>query len=319
MMLLRRMHATALDQVASAARRGLARLSAMQTADGSFPLARHDGKGPPRQCHGLFSTLAVLLAVGDQLHQDNRDAALEFVVDQRRADGMWEFDPALRIPFDSDVVSCALAALARYAHPIACPASADLLRSFWRGDGGPFMTWGDAPQQWRQRDRDDAVVNCNILLALNALGVPPTAVERRAVIDLVNRSTKGTRYYCSATNIAYAARRAGLPAEVIDPRMFARPRRSAGALASAQWLSAVVQWDSKAVARVLAAQTAAGEWPAEDWCQGAGSDRWASAAVTTALCIEGLQTSAAVRTGARRQAYWFSRFLSWSSPRRLAD
>ena len=262
----------------------------MQIPDGSFPLSYHDGARTPRPCHGLFSTLTVLLAVGDLLPADARSKAIAYVVKQRGADGLWMFDPELPIPSDSDDTACALAALAQYAHSSA--GDADLLRSFWRADGGPFLTWRDAPQEWLQRNRDDAVVNCNVLFALRALGAPPAASESRAVLELANRSLEGTRYYCSRATIVYAAKRAGLPLESIHHRLRARPSRSEGFLPAAQWLTAIGRWDDRAIAHILSAQSANGAWPAEDWCRGVGAERWGSAAVSTALCVEGLRVVA---------------------------
>jgi hypothetical protein len=307
-------------EVALAVRRGLEQLAAMQMPDGSFPLTHHNGRSPARQCHGLFSTLSILLALGDLLPPDVRSKALEFVAGQRSQDGTWHYDPDLKIPADSDTTACAVAALARYGHPIGGQASADLLRSFWRSDGGPFLTWRDAPQQWLQRDRDDAVVNCNVLLALRALGATPSALEYRAVIDLVNRSAKGTRYYCSWTSLGYAARRAGFPEAAINPRLLARPRHSDGVLPTAEWLSAVRRWDGGAVTRILSAQSAAGEWKSEDWCRDVGIRRWGSAAVTTALCVEALHTAAAAaQARPPRLGFRLPSLRSWPGRRQRPD
>lgn len=291
-----------------AIRSGLAQLAAMQMPDGSFPLSHHDGTRPPRPCHGLFSTLTVLLATGDLLPADSRSAAIAYVIEQRRADGLWMFDPDLPIPADSDCLACALAALARNAHAFAASADVDLLRSFWRADDGPFLTWQDAPGEWLHRNRDDAVVNCNVLLALRALGAPPIPLETRAVLELVNRSVRGTRYYCSPATIVYAARRAGLPMDSIDHRLRARPPRE-GVLPEAQWLSAIGQWDDQAIAHVLSAQSASGAWASEDWFRGVGADRWGSAAVSTALCVEGLR--AAARAVCARSSRRIFAWLRW--------
>jgi hypothetical protein len=285
-------------EVDSAIRSGLARLAAMQMPDGSFPLSYHDGAQAPRPCHGLFSTLTVLLAVGDLLPADSRSMAIAYVVKQRGADGLWTFDPGLPIPSDSDDTACALAALAQYAHSGA--GDADLLRSFWRADGGPFLTWREAPQEWLQRNRDDAVVNCNVLFALGALGAPPNAAETRAVLELINRSLQGTRYYCSRATIVYAARRAGLPMESLHRRLRARPPSGENVLPAAQWLTAIGRWDDRAIAHVLSAQSGDGAWAAEDWCRGVGSERWGSAAVSTALCVEGLRAVARTASAPRR-------------------
>jgi hypothetical protein len=264
----------------------------------------------------LFSTLSVLLAVGDLLPPHSRTRAIEFIVANRRVDGTWTFDPEMPIPPDSDDTACALAVLARYAPRAAGAGSADLLRSFWREDNGPFATWRDVPQQWQQTDRDDAVVNCNVLLALHALGEPPTAIEIQAVIGLINRSTKGTRYYCSPITIGYSARRAAVPLASIQPRLLARPRLDKGVLPTAQWLSAVRKWDLGAVAHVLATQSAEGSWDAENWCRDVRSGRWGSAAVSTALCIEGLHAAAsAAQTEPPRRIFPALRLFSrqgWS-------
>jgi len=284
-------------QAGTAVERGVAALLALQDPGGSFPLLQRDAKTMWRHCHTLFSTVTVVLAAGSLLPRESVSRAVNFVLRCRRSDGLWEFDPAYGIPPDADDTACAIAALARYADGYVGARDAELLRSFWRADGGPFQTWRGSGM-WAQRDRDDPVVNCNIMLALARVGAPPTPEERSAVHRLVQQSAGGCRYYCSLTTIAYAAQRAGLPLHALPAGLVARPRSQSGVLPSAQWLSAAGRWDAQLIAHVIGAQSPDGSWPTEPWFTGAGNPVpvWGSRAVSTALCIEALQAALAAGT-----------------------
>jgi hypothetical protein len=118
-----------------------------------------------------------------------------------------------------------------------------------------LLAAGRGTGTWSQRDRDDAVVNCNVLHALATLGVPGTATEIAAVQRLVQQSVGGCRYYCSSATIGYAARRAGLPLGALPAGLVARPRPGNEVLRSAQWLSTVRRWDMDLIAGLLAAQS----------------------------------------------------------------
>jgi hypothetical protein len=268
---------------------GLSALQSMQEGDGSFPLFQRSEQTAWRACGPLFSTLSVLLAAGSMMREGVRMRAVDFVYRNRRRDGLWEFDPTFGIPPDADDTACALTVAARHDRARVNASDAALLRSFWRTDGGPFQSWrGD--KSWSGRDRDDAVVNCNVVLALQELGAPASAQETKAVLDLIRASEAGCRYYCSPITIAYAARRAGLSLATLPASLAARPSAE-GLLPTAQWLSLCRRWDEDAVERVLAAQTADGSWPIEAWFTGAGTPKpvWGSQAISTALCLEALK------------------------------
>jgi hypothetical protein len=265
---------------------GVSALVAMQRRDGSFPLLHWGKRSWARECFPLFSTIAVILAAGALLPQNALARAVEFVLQCRRPDGLWDFDPKLGLPPDSDCTACALAIIARHGSEAPDASEVTCLRSFWRHPNGPFTTWA-ADGEWGERERDDAVVNCNILFALTALGARPSARERSAVASLVGQSTAGCRYYCSASTIAYSAVRAGLAAQDLPSSLTTRPSLG-GVLPMAQWLSTTASPDGDAVDFILSRQAADGRWRREEWLGRPGHGRWGSDAVSTALCIEGL-------------------------------
>jgi hypothetical protein len=281
-------------QAKTSLQRGISKLASMQQPDGGFPVYRRAGGRRWHDCHALFSTLTVLLATGDLLPESALARAVNFVLHCRRSDGTWEFDRSLGIPADSDDTACALAVLARYGTGLVDAADASLLRSFWLPDGGPFQTWNSGGE-WASRQRDDAVVNCNVILALRALGSPPGDDEVGAVVELIRRSEGGCRYYCSPVTITYAASRAGVPLDMLPSGLFKRPAAGKTVLPTAQWLSFSQRWDQAAVGHLLAAQGPDGEWATEPWFTGAGRPVpvWGSPAVSTALCIEALQCALA--------------------------
>lgn len=278
---------------------GLSALVSMQKPDGSFPVYQRVRFKPWWECHPLFSTTSVLLAVADLLPLDNISRAIGFVLDSRRKDQTWEYAPDFGIPADSDDTACSLAVLARYDKNLVKASDVDLLRSFWRSDGGPFQTW-KASGYWSNRDRDDAVVNCNILLALKELGSQPTDDEKEAVYRLINNNRNGTRYYCSPLTIGYAAQRAGLDIDTLPSQVTNRPKSKRLVLPMAQWLSIFQQWDADMVANILAAQSHDGHWLAENWFRAVGKPPpvWGSPAISTALCIEALhKVSKTIKSG----------------------
>jgi hypothetical protein len=266
---------------------GLAALVRMQLPDGSFALFTGSRSTGWRPCGRLFSTAYVMLTAGRLLPHGNIARAVQFIRTQRRPDGLWEYDPALRIPPDSDSTACALAALALHGDPVDVADGADLLHSYWRPDGGPFRSW-KAAGMWSLPERDDAVVNCNILFALRLLGSPATPRESAAVRQLLQRST-GSRYYCASATIAHAARRAGLEWQALPAAATARPHPK-DLLGAAQWLCGTPEPDAELVAALLAAQHPGGYWPLWPWvmAQEIPQPFWGSAAITTALAVEAL-------------------------------
>src|SRR5262245_24212402 len=88
---------------------GIAALARMQGADGSFPLLTGTGPTGWRPCGRLFSTAYIMLGAGGALPSENVARAIAFIRGQRRPDGLWEYDPAIRIPPDVDSTACSLA------------------------------------------------------------------------------------------------------------------------------------------------------------------------------------------------------------------
>ena len=138
-----------------------------------------------------------------------------------------------------------------------------MLRSYWRADGGPFRTW-KAPGIWSMPERDDPVVNCNILFALRLLTVPATAAEEAAVRELLQRTKGRSRYYCSPATIAHAARRAGLEQNALPPLAIACPQTN-DLVGCAQWLCAMPEprYAGRAACGWLLAVVALGYWGGE--------------------------------------------------------
>ncbi|WP_374443123.1 prenyltransferase/squalene oxidase repeat-containing protein [Stella sp.] len=274
-----------MTEVGDAIARGLVALARRQRDDGSFPLLTGTRRQGWRPSSGLFSTAYVLLGAGRLLPPARIARAVAFVRAQRRADGLWEFDPALGLPPDSDSTSCALAALALHEGS-AEPADAELLRGFWRPPEGPFRTWR-AAGPWADPARDDPVVNCNLVLALDLLRQPATPVEREAVAGLLRRSTSGSRYYCAPAAIAHAAARAGFPASAL-PDVAAAPPAAGGARARAPRGGGGGRPGRRGGAAHPPAQRPDGAWPGGPWVFGVGTPYWGSSAVTTAFAIEAL-------------------------------
>ena len=272
--------------IAEAISVGIAALARIQGADGSFPLLVE--KEPTRwvPCSGLFSTAYIMLGAGGLLPADNIARAVAFIRSQRRPDRLWEYDPGLRIPPDSDSTSCSLAALMLHGDGSDAAGGADLLRSYWRPGGGPFRTW-KAPGMWSVPERDDAVVNCNVLLALRLLGSPATTAEHDAVRQLLHRTNGRSRFYRTPSTIAHAARRAGLDPAALPAPAVARPQPN-DLIGGIQWLCAVPKPDATLIDGVLAAQRHDGSWPLWPWITGEAMPFWGSAAMTTALALEAL-------------------------------
>ena len=267
---------------------GLSALARLQSGDGSFPLFRRAGSSEWHRCGSLFSTAYVMLGAGRLLPKENAARAAAFILGERRPDGLWEYDPALGIPPDADSTACALAALALHGITAPLAEGAGLLRSFWREGTGPFRTWR-AGGKWSLPERDEAVVNCNILLALRLLGSPATPPEEAAVFDLLRRTPGPARYYCAAATMAHAARRAGLGWDRLPTVATARPPAD-DLIGSAQWLCASPTADAGLVDAVLGAQQPDGRWRIGPWVTGAGTPQpfWGSPAITTALALEAL-------------------------------
>ncbi len=260
---------------------GLRALEEAQEQDGSFALAGVPSSPPVTPADNLFSTAMVLGLLAGELHPQVVARAATYLLDRREADGLWKWAEGAPLPPDSDDTACCLGALARAGATLDRTAGVRQLRRFWRW-GGPFRTWL-ARGAWGARDRDDAVVNCNVLWAIQQLGAAPKRAERAAVGRIVARTQGATRYYCSAAHVAWAAARAGIPAPHLSP-----PANAAGRpLECALWLLAGRELGPGAGTLLLDAQEADGGWPAEPWVQD-HSGAWESRPVTAAFAIAAL-------------------------------
>jgi hypothetical protein len=268
---------------------GVAALAAMQGSDGSFPLFTGGAATRWSPCGRLFSTAYIMLGAGRLMPPNNIARAVAFIRSQRRPDGLWEYDPALRIPPDADSTACALAALMLHGYGSDVAGGAELLRCYWRIPTGPFRTW-KAPGIWSLPERDDVVVNCNVMLALRLMGSPATVVEQVAVRRLIQQTNGRSRYYCAPATLAHAVRRAGVDDTLLPDVATARPEPG-DLIGAVRWLCAVSEPDAAVMAAVLAAQQPDGSWPLSPWVTGVGDPTpfWGSPAITTALAIEALE------------------------------
>ncbi len=266
--------------------RGVAFLIREQSPLGCFPLAASAANPPRIPVDNLFATASILLSAGHWLDFSAIKRAIEFIVNRRRRDGLWAWLPTNELPPDADTTACCLAACARFSSVYVGPGDAVVLRRFWRVENGPFKTWlGEG--HWESPERDDAVVNCNVLLALQSLGVQPSEAERSAATKIVAAGT--TPYYCSSATVAYAARRGNIP---VPQRPIALTRslddpRALNSLVLAQQVPDIRSDDSLHISRLLQLQEGDGGWPFEPWfhdqcgCYG-------SRPLTTALAIEAI-------------------------------
>jgi hypothetical protein len=269
---------------------GIAALARMQADDGSFPFFTRLETTAWKPCGRLFSTAYIMLGAGKMLPRDSIARAVSFIASQRRPDRLWEYDPHINVPPEADSTACALAALKLHSELPDPDAEARLLRTFWRADAGRFRTW-NVPGPWSLPERDDPVVNCNVLYALKLLGSPATAEETLAVCRFLNKCGPA-RYYCAPSTVAHAARRAGLGNDELPPFATAQPAETA-LIGCVQWLCGTGTANSRIIDAVLAAQQADGSWPIRPWVTGAGRPRpfWGSRALTTALAVEALAST----------------------------
>lgn len=267
---------------------GLRALGAMQRREGYFPLYFGSSSTAWQPCDPIFSTAYIMMGVGRLLPPIRVAHAVEYIASSRRSDGLWQYDPSLSSPPDADTTACALAALALDGQ-VADPAGdADLLRTFWRPHEGPFRTWR-AEGAWSSTDRDDPVVNCNVLYALRLLGAPATNMEGAAATALVRRSVAGARYYRSSGAVALACRRGEIAEEAWPANVAAPPKDGLGLI---QWFAATGREGERIIPRLLGAQRPDGSWRIAPWVTGAGvpTPFWGSPAITTALAIEALRS-----------------------------
>lgn len=277
-------------------------LESTQNPDGSWPLLRVEQGTAPEVAHGLFSTTVVLLSVGEQLSAGARNHAVDFVLSARGESGYWRFDPQMAIPFDVDDTACAIAAIARFRPTAVNSTDADLIRNFWRAPNGPFRTWDPAIDAtegfWASADTDDAVVNCNVLIALDEMSEPITDVMRHATVELCNHKPE-SRYYDGPSPVLHAAARAGLTVTDIPNLVTISPTVKWDPLQLAMWLRSRSTVDEAAVTHLLSLQGRDGSWGYFPWCTGNFTPpiSWGSPAVTTAIVVDALLTQSHIAHG----------------------
>jgi hypothetical protein len=258
-------------------------LAASQEPDGGFPLAAIAGRPLGSAGDSLFSTAMVLALAGPVLPRECVGRAAAFIVDRRDARGLWGWAADGSLPPDADDTACCLGALARIGAGVDGREGARLLRKFWRWNG-PFRTWL-AKGGWNRRDRDDPVVNCNVLWALAELGARVRPWERRAVERMVARHRGPSRYYCSEASVAWAAARVGIPTPWLQPPP--APALRGHPLECALWTLAAERPCAAAAGTLLEMREADGGWAAEPWVQG-NPGTWESRPVTIAFVIAAL-------------------------------
>lgn len=262
-------------------------LAASQEADGSFALAPVDERPPGGPGDNLFSTATVLALASSLLPPERRARASAYICARRDERGLWAWGSDGALPPDSDDTACCLGALAIVGVALDNKREARVLRRFWRW-GGPFKTWLGTGG-WNARDRDDVIVNCNILWALRMLGVRWRGAELRKVGRMVAAQRGETRYYCSPASVAWAASRIGLAAPQLslpgEAELRARP------LECALWSIAGRIPAPEAAAWLVDAQEADGGWSPEPWIQD-HVGAWQSRPVTTAFALAALTRAA---------------------------
>ena len=259
------------------------RLAEMQGAGGDFELTASSTKPPESVTDNLFATATVIAVAGRFLPESGVARAARYIMDRREPDGLWAWVPDRGIPADADDTAICLGALACAGVGLDGPRDARLLRKFWRW-GGPFQTWL-AKGGWSERNRDDPVVNCNVLWALRMLGVRIRRREMSAVKRMLAGHGGATRYYCSAGSVAWVAARVGLDAPSLAPpdeaSLAGRP------LECALWTLALPDPPAKASALLLDMYDPVEGWSAEPWIQD-NKGEWHSEAVTTAFGMAAL-------------------------------
>ena len=269
---------TQIQRALSAAVRALAEA---QLPDGSFALAETASRPPATPSDHLFSTAIVLGLVAAQLDAEVVARAVAYLAGRREANGLWAWMPDGSLPPDADDTACCLMAFLAAGVAVDRAASIALLRRFWRFRG-PFRTWA-ARGMWGSRERDDPIVNCNVLRALEELGAAVRPRERSAVTRIVAQARGETRYYCSGASVAWAAASAGIPAPHLLPP--AETELAGRPLECALW--SLAGRLPSAASLLVPLQEADGGWHAEPWLQD-HVGTWESRAVTTAFAAAAL-------------------------------
>ena len=134
-------------------------------------------------------------------------------------------------------------------------------------------------------ERDDAVVNCNVLYCLR-LAREARDAEVAAVRAVVARVPAGTRYYPSPTSLAHAAARSGVLDAAPLAALDALPLETLGPLQLAEAVAAGRGGDH-AVELLLTEQQPDGRWGAAVWCTD-DMGAYSSDAYSTAVAVEAL-------------------------------
>ena len=254
-----------------------------QAADGSFALESVPSRVPLTRADNLFSTAMVLGLLPALLRPETRARASEYLLQRRDAEGHWSWLPDGSLPPDADDTACCLGALAGVDAALDRAEGVRTLRRFRRW-WGPFRTWM-AGGAWGARDRDDAVVNCNVLWAIERLGGRPTGGERAAVQRLVARTPEAPRYYCSTGSLAWAAARAGIATPAL--RRPAASELAGRPLECALWSLACADDWPEGAELLLGLQASDGGFAAEPWVRD-HSGAWQGGAVSTAFAAAAL-------------------------------
>ena len=144
---------------------------------------------------------------------------------------------------------------------------------------------------WTDRDRDDAVVNANVITALRSVHSTIRSDEHEAVMGLIHASLNGTRYYASPSTLYYAATRAGFRRESLPEAIRWRLPLRGSFLPRVEWMLAADTFDRKSMLHLLTLQSSDGTWPHQAWFTGVGEPLWGSAALSTAFCLAALHRS----------------------------
>jgi hypothetical protein len=261
---------------------GASYLAAVQDGRGAFPIAPLPANRAETVTDDLFASATVAELAAAVLPRECLSSTAEYILRRRRSDGYWSWSPDGSLPPDADDLACCLGAQVTLGVELDAAAEARRLREFWRWRG-PFRTWL-GKGYWNSRDRDDPVVNCNVLWALGRIGVDARDRERRVIERMVGSHRGPSRYYCHEASVAWAAARAGVrfPGQCPEgSKLTGRP------LETALWALAGSLDIGVAAACLLGLRDADGGWPAEPWVQGDGGT-WESRPVTTAFAIAAL-------------------------------
>ncbi len=310
------------DALAASAReaihRGLARLESIIGPDGIWPSSIYrnlDLTGP------VFADVVPFVAASGMLSLEIFAARSKALCDRTRAfllkrmeyPGIWRYWPNL----PPDVDDTSVCSLAAGSHPLLLFGAnvKPLLAN--RDQAGRFRTWMTQDSANPVFAQVDSVVNANTLAWLGP-GPDTAAAERWLETVVDERGEAGsTWYYPDPMDLYFAMARAHhcSPAlfarltETLAARIRERAERPAGVGDAVRAGQALTAWTMLGVypgaetqicvvEEVLAAQHADGSWPETLLWQGPSPPKqlsvgFASEALSTALCVEGLERTLA--------------------------